>query len=114
MEDDIRPKLHNLKVYHLNDKLETVDTKIHSLVKNGGGKYSIKGDTLAIGAWRAGFGVKVYDHHNGVSNWNGIYALEIYQDDNLIHAFDMETFAFGESRYINAHIDYAEQKLNKA
>lgn len=114
MEDDIRPKLHNVKIYHLNDKLETMDTKIHSLVKKGGGKYGIKGDTLTIGAWRAGFGIKAYDHHNGVTNWNGIYALEIYQDGQLIHAFDMETFSFGESRYINAHIDYAEQKLNKA
>ncbi|MFK7978640.1 MAG: M23 family metallopeptidase [Saprospiraceae bacterium] len=114
MEDDMRPKLHNVKIYHLNDKLETIDTKIHSLVKKGGGKYGVKGDTLAIGAWRAGFGIKVYDHHNGVTNWNGIYALEIYQDEQLIHAFDMETFSFGESRYINAHIDYAEQKLNKA
>lgn len=114
MQDDIRPKLHNVKIYHLNDKLETIDEKIHSLVKKGGGKYGIKGDTLAIGAWRAGFGIKVYDHHNGVSNWNGIYALEMYQDGNLIHAFDMETFSFGESRYINAHIDYGEQKINKA
>ncbi len=114
MEDDMRPKLHNVKIYHLNDKLETIDTKIHSLVKKGGGKYGVKGDTLTIGAWRAGFGIKVYDHHNGVTNWNGIYALEIYQDEQLIHAFDMETFSFGESRYINAHIDYAEQKLNKA
>ena len=114
MADDVRPKLHNIKIYHLNDKLETVDAKIHSLVYKGGGKYRIKGDTLAIGAWRAGFGIKAYDHHNGVTNWNGIYALEIFQDGNLIHAFDMETFSFGESRYINAHIDYAEQKLNKA
>jgi len=114
MEDDIRPRLHNVKIYHLNDKMETIDTKIHSLVKKGGGKYGVKGDTLTIGAWRAGFGIKVYDHHNGVTNWNGIYALEIYQDGSLIHAFDMETFSFGESRYINAHIDYAEQKLNKA
>lgn len=114
MQDDIRPKLHNVKIYHLNDKLETIDEKIHALVKKGGGKYGVKGDTLAIGAWRAGFGIKVYDHHNGVSNWNGIYALEMYQDGNLIHAFNMETFSFGESRYINAHIDYAEQKINKA
>ncbi len=114
MEDDLRPRLHNVKIYHLNDKFETIDTKIHSLVKKGGGKYGIKGDTLAIGAWRAGFGIKAYDHHNGVRNWNGIYALEIYQDGALIHSFDMETFSFGESRYINAHIDYAEQKLNKA
>ncbi len=114
MEDDMRPRLHNVKIYHLNDKFETIDSRIHSLVKKGGGKYGIKGDTLTIGAWRAGFGVKAYDHHNGVTNWNGIYALEIYQDGQLIHSFDMETFSFGESRYINAHIDYAEQKLNKA
>lgn len=114
MEDDMRPRLHNVKIYHLNDKMETIGTKIHSLVKKGGGKYGVKGDTLTIGAWRAGFGIKAYDHHNGVNNWNGIYALEIYQDGALIHSFDMETFSFGESRYINAHIDYAEQKLNKA
>ncbi|MEM6319346.1 MAG: M23 family metallopeptidase [Bacteroidota bacterium] len=114
MQDNIRPKLHNVKVYHLNDKLETIDTKIHSLVKKGGGKYGVRGDTLRIGAWRAGFGIKVYDHHNGVSNWNGVYALEMYQDNRLIHAFNMETFSFGESRYINAHIDYAEQRLNKS
>lgn len=113
IEDNIAPKLHNVKVYHLNDKLETIDTKIHKLIKKGN-KYRVSGDTLAIGAWRAGFGIKVYDHHNGVSNWNGIYALEIYQDGNLIHNFDMETFSFGESRYINAHLDYKEQKMNKA
>lgn len=114
MQDNIAPKLHNLKIYHLNDKLETIDTKIHSLVKLGGNRYRIKGDTLAIAAWRAGFGFKVYDHHNGVSNWNGIYALDMYQDGNLVHSFDMETFSFGESRYINAHLDYAEQKLKKS
>ena len=114
MEDDIRPKIHNVKIYHLNDKLETIDSEIYATLKRGGGKYGLNRDTLAIGAWRAGLGIKVYDHHNAVSNWNGIYALEMYQDGNLIHAFNMETFSFGESRYINAHIDYAEQKLNKS
>ncbi len=113
MTDNIAPKLHNLKVYHLNDKKETIGTRTYGLSQNGN-NYYLQGDTLEIGAWRAGFGLKAYDHHDGVSNWNGIYALEVYENGNLIHGFDMETFAFGESRYINAHLDYEELQLNKS
>lgn len=113
MEDHIAPKMHQLKVYSLNDKKETLSTKTYDLRKNGN-RYTIKGDTLTIGAWRAGFALKVYDHHDGVSNWNGIYALDMYKNDVLEHSFDMETFAFSESRYINCHLDYKEQVTNKA
>ncbi len=113
MEDHIAPKMHQLKVYSLNDKKETLSTKTIDLQKNGN-RYTIKGDTLTIGAWRAGFALKVYDHHDGVSNWNGIYALDMYQNEQLVHSFDMETFAFSESRYINCHLDYKEQVSNKA
>ena len=111
--DNIAPKMHQLKVYSLNDKKETLATKTYTLTKNGN-RYSITGDTITIGAWRAGFALKVYDHHDGVSNWNGIYALEMYKDNALEHSFDMETFSFSESRYINCHLDYAEQVTNKA
>jgi len=113
MEDHIAPKMHQLKVYHLNDKKETLDTKIYKLQKSGN-NYRVKGDTLTIGAWRAGFALKVYDHHDGVSNWNGIYALQMYQDGALVNGFHMNTFAFKESRYINCHLDYEEQVANKA
>lgn len=113
MEDHIAPKMHQLKVYHLNDKKETLRTKRYDLQKNGN-QYRVKGDTLIIGAWRAGFALKVYDHHDGVSNWNGIYALKMYQDGALVNGFTMETFAFKESRYINCHLDYKEQVKNKA
>ena len=79
MEDHIAPKMHQLKVYSLNDKKETLSTKTFDLQKNGN-RYTVKGDTLTIGAWRAGFALKVYDHHDGVSNWNGIYALDMYKN----------------------------------
>ena len=113
MEDNIAPKMHELKVYYLNDKKEALTTKTLKLIKEGN-RYRIKGDTITIGAWRAGFGLKVYDHHDGVSNWNGIYALDMYKEEVLEHSFEMETFAFSESRYINCHLDYEEQVTNKA
>lgn len=111
--DNQPPRMHQLKIYHLNDKRETIQTKTLNLVKKGR-KYGVKGDTINIGAWRAGFALKVYDHMNGVTNWNGIYALKMYEEEELIYDFDMETFSFGETRYINAHLDYEEQTTKKA
>jgi len=114
VKDNIAPKLHQVKAYFLNDKLNTLDTKTYSLIKLSGNRYKIKGDTLRLGAWRVGFGIKAYDHMNGAPNWNGVYKVDMYEDDALAHNFEMETFAFNESRYINAHLDYEEQVAKKS
>ncbi len=111
--DKVSPKLHQLKAYMLNDKLETLDTKTYRLSKTAKG-YRISGDTLLLGAWRTGFALKAFDHMTGTSNWNGIYSLAMYQDNELVYHFEMEKFAFSESRYINAHLDYAEQVTKKS
>ncbi len=114
VKDNIRPKLHNLKVYHLNDKREEIGTKAYSLVKTKSGDYRIKGDTISIGAWRCGFALKAYDHMNGASNWNGVYSIAMSKDDVPFYDFEMETFSFDETRYINAHLDYGELKSKKS
>lgn len=112
-KDNVAPKLHELKVYFLNDKRETVRTKSRKLIK-GSKRYRIKGDTLLIGAWRAGFALKAYDHMTKTPNWNGIYSLSMLKDEVPVYNFEMETFAFSESRFINAHLDYAEQVAKKS
>ncbi len=112
--DNVPPKMHALKVYYLNDKLHEQNTKEFNLVKVRNGKYRIKGDTLTLSAWRAGFALKVYDHFDRVSNWNGIYSLKMYRDDALVYDFDMESFSFDESLYINAHCDYEERVTKKS
>ena len=111
--DNIPPRIHQLKVYHLNDKRETTKTKTIDLQKNGK-NYSIRKDTIVIGAWRAGLALKTYDNQNGASNWNGVYSVEMFQDDQPIYDFKMETFSFDETRYINAHLDYEEQVSKKS
>ncbi len=114
VKDNIAPKLHQLKAYFLSDKLNTLDTKTYSLQKLAKNRYRIKGDTLVLGAWRVGFGIKAYDHMNGVPNWNGVYKVDMLQDDVLSYNYEMETFAFSESRFINAHLDYEEQVSKKS
>lgn len=109
--DNIAPKMHSLKVYSLNEKREEIESKAFSLIKLGD-VYKVKGDTVVLDAQQTGFGLKVYDHFDKVSNWNGIYELSMYQDDSLVYDFSLESFAFDESRYINAHCDY-EERLTK-
>ena len=114
VKDNIAPKLHQVKAYFLNEKLNTLDTKTYSLVKLANNKYKIKGDTIRLGAWRAGFAIKAYDHMNGAPNWNGVYQTDLHEDGQLVYRYEMETFAFSESRYINAHLDYCEQVAKKS
>lgn len=114
MKDTRAPKINGLKVYALNDKHETLDTKIPKLRSRGTNKYGIIGDTLTLGAWRAGLGIKVYDFHDNVTNWNGVYSVRMTVDDEEVYAYAMETFAFDEVRYLNAHIDYEEQITKKS
>lgn len=111
--DDIPPKLHQIKFYAMNQQGEEIGSKVYNLKKNKG-EYRIKGDTISFGAWRMGLGLKVYDHMNKVTNWNGIYSLEMYVDGVPYYDFAMEKFSFSETRYANAHLDHEERIKNKA
>jgi len=111
--DKRSPRMHELRVYSLNDKLETIDAKNYDLTRKGN-NYAVADEVLTIGAWRAGFAVKVYDHMDEVPNWNGIYKLEMYVDGELAYSFDAETFSFSETRYLNAHLDYEEQVTRRS
>lgn len=111
--DKTQPRMHQIKVYELNERHETERSRVLSLRAAHGG-YGLPGDTIEVSSDRVGFGLKVYDHMDGIRNWNGIYQLDIYLEDSLIYNFEMETFSFDERRYLNAHLDFAEQQINKA
>ena len=74
IKDEIRPKLHLLKIYGLDPSLKTLNTKEYNLLGSGL-NYRVQGDTIIYGAWRVGLGIKAYDHMNGASNWNGVYRI---------------------------------------
>ncbi len=112
--DNIPPKLHQIKVYGLNDKHETIDASIRNVAKGKSGTYYVGGDTLTIKAWRMGVGIKAYDFMDGSSSWNGVYAIETYIEDRLVHKTEFEKFHFDNTRYVNAHADYRERLLQKA
>lgn len=62
-----------------------------------------------IGVSRVTFGVRTCDYQDGEDNQNGIYSLQCLADDEPSFAFALDEIPFQDTRYINAHIDYAQK-----
>lgn len=117
IKDNIQPVFKRLAIYPVGANAQ---------VNNSGSKYLLdltkNGDSFTLNTSRMvrvygkiGFGVEVYDYMNGSSNRCGIYSLELVIDGNRYYYSEMDEFAFSESRFINAHIDYSlKQEMNYA
>ena len=107
--DTLPPRLHEVKIYETDQQGNTRSTRILPLLfKNG--KYRVSADTVLVNTEQFALAIKAYDHMDGVANWNGIYALELSSGDERIYGFKLDAIGRTESRFLNAHIDYLEQK----
>jgi murein DD-endopeptidase MepM/ murein hydrolase activator NlpD len=55
-----------------------------------------------------GCGVEVFDYLDGVPNRCGVYRLVLYVNGSPVYQYTMDEFAFSETRFVNAHMDYGE------
>jgi len=105
--DNIAPDIRDMKVYFLNENREVLGSKAFPLLKDKRGNITLEDDTVSIGGWRIGFGVKTYDRSTGHRNDNGVYSVGLWADEVLAFEWTAEKFDFDETRYLNAHIDYS-------
>ncbi|NNC94641.1 MAG: M23 family metallopeptidase [Chitinophagales bacterium] len=109
IKDNINPALGKLAVYNKDDLNKPLS--ILPLVKNNDA-YSISGGKYSSRAARIGLGITAFDQSDGSYNKNGVYRIKLYDNDRLLYHFEVEKFAFSETRYVLAHIDYREKKSN--
>jgi hypothetical protein len=77
-----------------------------AVAKDTLGIYHLKSnDTLRIFG-KASFGLQGFDYFYNHRDQNGYYSLALYDNSDLKFRFAADSFAFDESRYINACIDY--------
>jgi len=86
INDKVRPDLRAVKLYGLNTQMKELGSKQFTL-RQSGSRYSPSRDTIEMDTDDVGVAMKAYDQMTGVSNLNGIYALEMYVDDSLHFAF---------------------------
>jgi len=114
IEDRRAPKFLSLFIYPLDQQGQVNGSgeKFSSSLVIDNGVYTVPWTTKVNASGKLGISVEVFDYLNGASNRCGVYSLECYQDDQLVYRHMMDEFAFSETRYINAHIDYEERIKN--
>jgi hypothetical protein len=55
---------------------------------------------------KVSFAITAYDRYTGSTNKNGIYQAVLYEDDQPVSGFQIDSISYDETRYLNAHIDY--------
>ena len=104
--DNIHPELKDLQIY-LFANGEVQGQEERSLLPEGNGNYRLSGNGVVEVESDFALGIHAIDRLDGASNRNGVYELKLFVNDDLQYHFQMETYAFAETRFINSHIDFA-------
>lgn len=113
--DDVKPSINSWRAYSLNNN-SMVDRSASTVVDVDGknGRYErTKKDSIFVHG-EIGFALHCTDMLSGTANKCGIYSIQFYVDDTLIHQQEMEQLDFNKGRYLNAHTDYKQFKRNKS
>ncbi len=111
VKDTREPSIKSIFVYDFG-KLKNVSDPMEFRTLRTGTHYTLTRDVAKVNSNKIGIGIKTFDKLNGANNENGPYALTIKVDSSVIYRFEAEKFAFSETRYLNAHIDF-KHKFHK-
>lgn len=109
LTDNFSPYIDFIKIYpddrnsYIGDKNEALKFNVK---KTGRNEYKLAiADTLKM--WgNFSIGVQAFDFNQSQSNRNGFYKVMMSKDEQEFFSMQCDSFAFAESRYVNASIDF--------
>lgn len=110
--DDIAPDIYRLAVYDRNISTYEQSPKIFFLKKIKD-TFKTTPALLIVNSNKVSFGISASDRFNGSANRNGIYETILFHNDIPIVGFQLDSITYDETRYLNAHIDYANKSRGK-
>jgi murein DD-endopeptidase MepM/ murein hydrolase activator NlpD len=110
--DDKRPTVTGLWVYPLNGNTVVNQSKrpvsVNLSLQEDGSYIAEK--IVAMG--KIGFGITTSDFDNVSWNANGVFRVQTFLNGQPDFGYQFDTFAFDETRFVNALIDYGRYKKN--
>ena len=120
--DTTPPRIYRIRLYALDD-----DSGVRAVTANGdesaAGKHShvtldvsesggaLSVEARSLEAWgNIGLGIQAHDYHDGSGSRLGAYTISLSAEGTPVFKSKMEQVSFDETRFINAHVDYAERK----
>lgn len=111
VEDTRAPEIGGLTVYRRVDpaRLPLPLVRLTDLQRAGDGTY-VLADTVRVPVGEIGLGLKAVDRQGGTRNRNGVFRIESRCDGQLHWRTTYDTVAYEDTRYIQAHYDYAARQ----
>lgn len=124
--DTTPPRVYRFKVYakgpqsiiRLRDKVsggwrtvEPGEDAFIELIRRDGGIVLQRVDRIEASGPIA-FGVQTHDFHEGSNNLLGQYRIDLEMNERMLFRSVLERFSFSQTRYLNAHVDYAERRAS--
>ncbi len=109
-EDDLRPDIAALKIYHWKDSYYDATTTSIPLHYNG--RLLTTTEPVVISGPQTGFGIQGFDKQYNNENKNGLYTLQAMLDSVIIFSRIFDKVDFNQTRAVSACIDYQEQQVN--
>jgi murein DD-endopeptidase MepM/ murein hydrolase activator NlpD len=112
IKDNLPPVISSAFVYPKDSTslIDSINAAKELNVQFDGLKYRVI-DTIMVSG-TIGLGIKAYDYINKNSLRCGVYSIKMLVNNVLYYHFSMDEFSFAESRYANAHIDYAKRQTD--
>lgn len=110
IKDSRPPVINNLIVYPIGENSSVNQTQRPlevSFSQQKDGSY-ITEKVIANG--KIGFGINTYDLFDNTYNRNGVFKVQAFCNGKPFFGYQFDSFAFDESRYVNALIDYTRFK----
>ena len=103
--DKVPPEIIRLAVYDRTISTYDQTPKLYSLKKING-IYTIAGGKITVPSNRVSFALTMQDKNSMSANPNGVYGAAVFDNENEISKFELDSISYTETRYFNAHIDY--------
>lgn len=112
--DTKAPSFYGLTVYPLSKESRVAGSsrKVNYQIVPAGKDFKLNTSLISVRG-PFGIGTEVFDAVDSNASRTGFYMLTLKIDSNLVYKNEIASFAFGESRYINSMIDYAEYMKNR-
>ncbi len=109
VSDRMRPVIDRVILYPMNHRSAVNNSRTNLTLRTvtSDGSYGVQAASVPVLYGETGIGIKCWDTFDNSTNRCGIYSIELLADGLKVFSFTADRFSYSETRYINAHIDYA-------
>jgi murein DD-endopeptidase MepM/ murein hydrolase activator NlpD len=103
--DKVAPSVTRLAVYDRTKSTYEQSPRFYPL-KKVNGVYQTVPAVIALPTEKVSFAITADDRSSVSNNPNGIYEADLYDNDEPVVGFQLDSISYDETRYLNAHIDF--------